>query len=75
MDNIEQISTKDDLANFVKQLSEDLEANESEWENNTLLKYLNAVEAFLRDSNDDSFSSDHTWSTLAKIFIAASTYE
>ncbi len=44
-----QVKTKEDLAAFIAALRLDLAANPEEWENHTLERFLEAMEAWIRD--------------------------
>jgi hypothetical protein len=74
-----QVSSKEDLANFIEALREDLLRNPAQWENGTL-------DLFGRDGGlgprNGRFLSQHrkaaetpTWSVFADILSAAKIYE
>lgn len=74
----EQVKDKESFVEFLQALSEDLSSNKEGWENLELERYLEAMERFLRDSQDGSANRvDFTpsWNLFAKIMIAASLYE
>jgi hypothetical protein len=50
-ESIKNINNKNDLASFIKLLINDLKNNENEWENITLEGYLEAMSAWLVDSD------------------------
>ena len=66
------ISTKEELATFIANLREDLAHNDGEWENVTLEAYLEAMEAWIADSE---FGDEPPWRILAKVLLAAGRYE
>ena len=75
---IDQISTKEDFAKFLKMLSVDFKDNNVEWENIELHRYFEAMERFLYDSSERSLNEidmSPSWRLFAKIMLAASTYE
>ena len=77
-DLAQSVESKEDFIIFLQQLQRSLINNPEEWENPELGKYLDAMEAFLSDSNEKSLNKiDFTpsWSLFAKILIAASIYE
>ncbi len=66
------ISTKDELVRFIANLREDLAHNDGEWENVTLEAYLEAMEAWIDDSE---FGDEPPWRMFAKVLFAAGRYE
>jgi len=66
------LSQRDELAVFVANLRSDLEENGKDWENVTLPDFLEAMQAWIEDSD---FSSEPRWRTIAKLLLAASRYE
>jgi hypothetical protein len=78
---IAAIGTKEELADFVTALRDDLETRRDEWENPTLERFLSAMEAWIR-SMDQYYTNTGqqpiqtpTWRTLADILYAAKIYE
>ena len=76
-----QGKTKEDLAAFIAALRLDLAANPEEWENHTLERFLEAMEAWIRDM-DGYFKNMGqpvvdvpNWRTLADILYASKIYE
>ncbi len=69
------------LAEFVASLREDLESDESSWENPTLLGYLDALERFVRDMDGlernlgIKIPEQPTWALVGRILLAAKHYE
>jgi hypothetical protein len=78
---IEAISSKDALADFVAELRSDLETSGDSWENPTLDRYLEAMEAWIRDmdgyykNSGQPVPESPSWRTLADILYAAKIYE
>jgi hypothetical protein len=78
---IDSINTKEDLAEFLFGLRKDLIENPGDWENQTLDRYLEAMESWIRVI--DAYSKDTgdiearspSWKTFAKILSAAKVYE
>ena len=65
------IATKDQFADFLKQLHGDLRDGE-EWENATLESYLEALAAYVDDAK---LGDDCGWKTFANALLAARVYE
>ena len=75
---IENIETKEDFIDFLKELQDDYHANLDGWENPDLPRYLEAMEAFLTSSTEQSLVKvDFTpsWKLFAQIMLTASIYE
>lgn len=75
---VEQVKTKEDFIHFLQALQNDLITNHAEWENLNLEQYLEAMEAFLTSSTENSLHKvDFTpsWSLFARIMLTASIYE
>jgi len=78
---VQDIKSKNELANFIKLLLNDLITNESEWENITLEKYLESMSAWLIDSDGlflnlgKEMPKQPKWSTIGEILLAAKYYE
>jgi len=78
---IENIRTKEDLADFVSALKIDLESNPDGWENPSLGRFLAAMEEWIR-SMDNYYKNtgqphvkEPTWRTLGDILMASKMYE
>jgi hypothetical protein len=75
------IQTKEDLADFVAKLREDLILNRGEWENPDLERFLAAMESWVRSidmyakNTGDTDATIPSWSTFARILCAAKIYE
>jgi hypothetical protein len=78
---IEKIKTKEELADFVEKLRMSLNVAPVEWENPSLERFLEAMEAWIREIDrcaknmSDKDISNPSWSTFAKILYAAKVYE
>lgn len=78
---IDTIHTKDELADFVAALCDELKNNRDEWENFTLECFLDAMEAWIRvidlyaKNTGDIEVLTPSWKTFAKILFAAKVYE
>ena len=79
--SIEEIISKDDFANFLNALNRDLMLNPDDWENTTLERFLEAMEAWLRSMESysrnlkDQEVMTPSWKTFAKIILASKIYE
>jgi len=71
------ISNRDDFGEYVlRVLGEFREAGASEWENNTLERFLDGLSAFaLARVHDRHGQEDPTWQLFAEIVAAATGYE
>lgn len=80
-DQIESIETREDFAEFLNVFRESLASQPDEWENPTLEKFLDAMEAWVNSMEGYVINSGDTdvlrpsWRTFAKILSAASVYE
>ncbi|MEE1926460.1 hypothetical protein V0R50_31060 [Pseudomonas sp. 148P] len=78
---IDGIKTKEEFADFICGLKEDLELNSNEWENPTLERFLDAMEAWIRAMDFYAINSGGeevlvpSWQTFAKILFASKIYE
>lgn len=68
------LSTRLELAAFIGYLHADLKSNPDAWENGTLDRFLEAMQAWLKDS-DASESIDPKWRAFAQTLLAARVYE
>ncbi len=81
MNAISAIQTSNDLAKFVENLRQDLLANPDKWENANLDTFLNALAAWVSDSdgyylnNKKKIPEAITWQTVALVLLAARSYE
>ena len=80
-EHIEKISSKEDLADFVELLRQDLQAHSEEWENSTLDRFLDAMEAWIRSldnyyiNKNQPIPQSPSWRTFANILYASKIYE
>lgn len=80
-ETIKSVETRIDLANFIGRLKNDLELNSAEWENPTLERFLEAMEAWVESMDGyaknvgDTECLTPSWQTFAKILLASSIYE
>jgi hypothetical protein len=79
---LEQVSSPEDLSQFVSALRRHLAEAPGEWESHTLSAYLEAMSAWLHDANKNEGTIAHaalsggpSWRTFANILLAASAYE
>ena len=81
LDNLDSISTREELSEFIAQLSKDLKNNKEEWENPDLPSFLEAMSAWV-DAIDGYYKNkgedmpqDVPWDMFANILYAAKIYE
>jgi hypothetical protein len=80
-ERLEAIRSKEDLAEFVVALHGDFRANPTAWENDTLDRLLDAMQAWIRllDAYYQNAGQEcpemPTWRTFAEILCAARIYE
>jgi len=80
-EKIQSIETKEDLAEFIAGLRQDLASCPGDWENPSLELFLEALGAWIGDM--DGFYSNAgravpaqpTWRTVAEMLAAARVYE
>lgn len=79
--NVDDVKMSANLAEFVRELSADLAADPESWENSTLDRFLEAMEAWIRTldgyaaNTDDESPRVPSWRTFARILAAAKVYE
>jgi hypothetical protein len=75
------VHTREDLAEFVRQLVADLQSNPADWENRTLDDFLEAMSGWIDGmsgyfKNNNLPEPEHpSWSLVATMLGAARTYE
>ena len=75
------VYTREDLALFVQELAQSLRTKQEEWENAALPDYLEAMAAWIEDSEGYYVNAGKpvpqqpSWQNLAEILIAAKHYE
>jgi hypothetical protein len=79
---LEQVSSPQDLAEFINALRRSLAESHEGWESWTLPAYLEAMSAWLNDASKSDGTIAHaivsrgpSWRTFANILLAASAYE
>ena len=78
---VNKIKTRQDLGQFVGALRADLAANPERWENPTLDRFLEAMEAWIEGmenyyrNTSQSPAEPPTWKTFGDILMAATMYE
>jgi hypothetical protein len=69
-----QASDREGCLSVIDALARDFESHGDEWENSTIPTYLDAIRAWLADS-DLSVVGPDAWSTLANALRAGRVYE
>ncbi|WP_430509863.1 DUF7660 family protein [Gottfriedia solisilvae] len=72
-DKCKKVETKKDIIMFIESLRTDLKTNEEEWENITLVHYLEAIEAWMTDT--EKLSEEPSWKAFANILLSGKFYE
>ncbi|CAM3156390.1 hypothetical protein PALU110988_05415 [Paenibacillus lupini] len=67
------VFTKEDFVKFLNTLRHDLTYNADSWENQTLEDFLEAMEAWLTDS--ESVTNTPSWNIFATSLLAGKAYE
>jgi hypothetical protein len=76
-----QVNNKEDFINLIDSLVQNLKTNPSEWENNTLESYLEAIKAWTEDmegyyaNNSLKMPTNVNWQVFSDILSAAKVYE
>jgi hypothetical protein len=79
--SLNNVSTREDLSNFIDRLSNDLNSNKGEWENHDLPSFLEAMSGWVQDmdgfykNNGKDVPIDVPWNIFADILYAAKVYE
>jgi hypothetical protein len=80
-ERLEMIRSKEDLADLVPALCSDFKTNPTAWENDTLDRFLDAMQDWIRSSDAYYRNAGQecpelpTWRTFAEILCAARIYE
>ena len=81
-DFAESIQTKQDFDEFLKMLNRDFISNKSEWENDTLGRYLDSMygfsismDGYYQNKKELVDLNTPTWNMVAKLLLAAKIYE
>jgi len=78
---VNNISTKEELSDFVLILAQDFVDNKSDWENQDLFAFLEAVSAWIKDMDgfytqqNKELPQNIPWKIFADILLAAKNYE
>lgn len=74
--------TRIEFIDFLKEFRKDLDQNKSNWDNKTLEKFLEAMEAYTKDLQGiydnmkmDIDADEPTWENFKTILTGASIYE
>ncbi len=79
--SVSEVSSREQLAAFLKNLVVDLRENPHEWENGDLPSFLDAAAAWVEDmdryfaNRGELLPDPPGWRTFAEIFMAAKFYE
>lgn len=77
---LKEITSRKDLAEFVRELSKDYKNNPASWENHTIESYLEALSGWIEDMEGVFKNMNQTapatpeWRTIARMLRAASIY-
>ncbi len=80
-EQVRLIRTREDLANFVEALRQDLILNPKDWENPSLERFLEAMGAWIEampsayENNGLELPMQPTWEIFADILLASKMYE
>ena len=80
-EKVRSIASKEELADFVGALLQDLEQNRGDWENPTLDRFLLAMESWIRSMDNfyrntgQDVPATPSWRTLGDILYAAKMYK
>ena len=80
-EQVRDIRSRKDLADFVYKLLNDLREDSDSWENHTLERFLEALAAWVEDmdgyykSRGELIPDQLNWQTLGEILLAAKMYE
>jgi hypothetical protein len=79
--DVDQVRSAADAARIVEQMLDDLQRHPTEWENNTLARFLEALSASLdalpslHAKRGEPMPDQPTWKLLAETLVMASGYE
>ena len=71
----DKIESKEDLIEFLKALLVDLKENHSEWENDTLERYLDGMWGWLQDLDEAFVPEQPSWQFIGNMLLVARIYE
>lgn len=78
---LQHVHSREDLAALIRGLADDFRRKPEEWENGNLTSYLEAMAAWVDDSDgyyrnrSEAVPDQATWKTLGQILLAAKVYE
>ena len=78
---VEKIETREDLVNFLEALLVDLKENPSDWENDTLGRFLNGMWGWLQamngwcKNNNIPVPDQPSWWLVGQMLLSAKYYE
>ncbi len=68
------MTTKDDLVKLIEEMTEELHSGNGDWENDTLVRYFDAMYAWITSSAVRR-ERDVSWDFLKRMLIAGKIYE
>jgi hypothetical protein len=80
-EQVKNVKSREDLAEFVRVLERDLKDNPADWENRSLGEFLGSLSAWIADmdgyylNNNLDVPKDPSWRTIAEILVGARIYE
>ena len=80
-EKLEQVKTRRDLVEFISDLHQDLENHPEDWENPSLLHFLQAMGSWVGSMDyayrnvGIEFSEDQPWKLFGRILFSARSYE
>ncbi len=81
MNDLQDISTKEDFIKSIKQLENDFLVNKNEWENTDIPNFLESLSAWINDmetcykNNGRKIPVNINWQFFAEALYAAKCYE
>lgn len=78
---VKNIRNREDFVSFLGELQKDFQDNKGEWENTTVDSYLNAVSAWVADSDEYYINQNQqqpenmNWKAIAEMLISGKYYE
>jgi hypothetical protein len=80
-EDLQEVESAEDVAHIVERMAADLEAHPTEWENHTLVRFLDALARCLDAQRQLYLNTGRTypdaasWALFAEALIAATGYE
>jgi hypothetical protein len=81
VEQLRNIKTKNDFIDFIIALIEDFKLNPDSWENQDIVSYLEAMSAWIKDSDGlykntgEKLPKPSDWKVMARLLYAAKIYE